>query len=289
MYGIWKTVLIPLLLLLLQTAAYADAPAENLHDIPSDLMVPQVTDGQPAAGLRVRQIHPDYEGWDLCHVLYLPPEWKAGGKYPVIVEYPGNGDFRNKLGDRSTGKVEDCRMGYGLSGGERFLWVCLPFVDVKNRSHALHWWGDADATAAYCRQTVAGICRDYGGDERAVILTGFSRGAIACNYIGLRDDETAKIWRAMVAHSHYDGVRRWGQPNDDQTSARKRLERFRGRPQFITHELSVDDTRKYLKDSEVQATFLALPWPNHSDAWVLKDVPARAEVRKWLDAVLKKD
>ena len=210
------------------------------------------------------------------------------GKYPVIVEYPGNGGYENKLGDKSTGRVEDCKLGYGISGGKGFIWICLPFVDPKAKAHALTWWGDPDATAAYCRKAVTGVCRDFGGDPDAIILTGFSRGAIACNYIGLRDDETAKLWRAMIVHSHYDGVRRWGYADDDSAAARRRLQRFKGRPQFITHEMSIDATRAFLKDAEVDATLRALPYPNHSDVWVLKDVPERAELRKWLARVLQR-
>ena len=273
-------------LCLLCSPVFSDEPPVNLHEIPSDLVVPAVVDAAPAAGKRVRQQNPGFEDWKLHHALYLPADWRPGVKYPVLVEYPGNGGFRNDLGDVCTGKVEDCNLGFGISGGKGFLWVCLPFVDAANHRHALNWWGDADATAAYCRQTVKRVCNEYGGDAEAVILTGFSRGAIACNYIGLRDDETARLWRAMIVHSHYDGVRRWGQPQDDAASARTRLARFGRRPQFITHELGLDDTRAFLKESDVAATLFPLPYPNHSDHWVLKDIPARAAVRKWLATIL---
>jgi hypothetical protein len=42
-----------------------------------------------------------------------------------------------------------------------------------------------------------------------VFIAGFSRGAIACNFIGLRDDEIASLWCGFVVHSHYEGVRDW--------------------------------------------------------------------------------
>ena len=162
-------------------SAQPEGEVRNLNCLESDLVVPDASDGTPAAGTRVRQQNPGYDGWDLYHVLYLPPDWKAGGRYPVLVEYPGNGGYQNALGDRCTGRVEDCKLGFGISGGRGMIWVCLPFVDPKTRQHALKWWGDADATAAYCRQTVHRICTEYGGDREAVILTGFSRGAIACS------------------------------------------------------------------------------------------------------------
>ena len=203
-----------------------DSPSINVHSLASDLVIPALSDGKPGAGKRVREILDGYQDWDLGHVVYLPTDWEPKGHYPVIVEYPGNGGYRNKLGDESTGRVEDCKLGYGISSGQDFIWVCLPFVDPLTRSHSLKWWGDADATAAYCRQAVRHVCQTYGGDSSSVVLTGFSRGAIACGYIGLRDDETARLWRAMVIHSHYDGVRKWGYPDDDAESARRRWARF---------------------------------------------------------------
>lgn len=274
-------------LLLSADSLRADEPM-NLHRLPSDLTVPTVTDDKPAAGRRVRVTHPDYPDWKLSHAVYLPVGWKAGGKYPVLVEYPGNGGFQNKYGDKSTGRVEDCKLGYGIGGGEEYIWVCLPFVDPKSKGHALNWWGDPAATAAYCRAAVAQVCKEFGGDPEAVVLCGFSRGAIACGYIGLRDDETAKLWRAVIAHSHFDGVRKWDYPESDPSSARQRLNRLGDRPLYVTHEQSVADIEKYLAGSKIKATVRALPYPNHTDEWVLKDIPERAELRTWLAKVLAK-
>ena len=70
-------------------------------------------------------------------------------------------------------------------------------------------------------------------------------------------------------------------------SARKRLERLRGRPQWISHERSVTETRIYLNSTGVKGdfTFVALPYANHTDAWVLRDLPERKKVREWLRRV----
>src|SRR5688572_87359 len=208
-----------ILLLGLGCSSVVRGETPNLHSIRSDLTVPERSNDQPAAGKRVRQQNPGYEGWELFHTVYLPTDWKPlpsrSEKYPVIVEYPGNGGYKNALGDVCTGRPEDCKIGYGLSGGKGFIWVCLPFVNPAEKRHALNWWGDADATAAYCVQTVKRVCEEYGGDPSAVVLTGFSRGAIACNYIGLRNDQIAKLWCAMLPHSHYDGVRKWPHADSD--------------------------------------------------------------------------
>jgi hypothetical protein len=57
-------------------------------------------------------------------------DWKPGRRYPVIVEYAGNGNYANKYGDVSTGEVEGSKLGYGISGGNGFIWICLPYVNT---------------------------------------------------------------------------------------------------------------------------------------------------------------
>jgi hypothetical protein len=268
--------------------ALAAAPT-NLRDLKSDLTVPAAVAGEPAAGKRVFQVNPGFEKTELRHTLYLPADWKAGRKYPVIVEYPGNGGYSNDHGDRCTGLPENCNLGYGLSGGTGCIWVCLPFVSEPPRKPALTWWGESDATVDYCKKTVARIVKEYGGDPDAVILAGFSRGAIACNYIGLRDDDIAKLWRGFFIHSHYDGVRKWPYSDSDAASAKERLKRLNGRPQFISHELRVDETKKYLADVKGgDFTFVPIPYVNHTDEWLLKDIPERKLARDWLVKVLAK-
>ncbi|MDZ4851598.1 MAG: hypothetical protein SGI77_20100 [Pirellulaceae bacterium] len=274
--------------LLAWTLAEEGEAQVNIHETPSDLVVPLLSDGKPEAGKRVREKLVDHADWELYHVVYLPTDWKRGQKLPVIIEFPGNGGFLNELGDVSTGRVEDCKLGYGMSGGRGFIWVCLPFVNPVTGQHSLTWWGDADATASYCRKVVAHVCDEYSGDPNSIILTGFSRGAIACSYIGLRDEQTANLWRAMFLHSHYDGVRQWKYPDSDAESARARWARFQDKPQFVTQEKSVDNIRQFLQNSDTKSiTLVALPILNHTDTWVLKDIPERKKLRDWLDAALR--
>lgn len=260
----------------------------DLATVPDDLTVPPVTDDAPAAGRHVRLRLGGRASGGLYHALYLPVDWRPDGSYPLLVEYPGNGPHVSRQGDVSTGRLEDCVLGYGLSGGRGMLWLSLPFVDPATDSHTLRWWGDPDATAAYCRQAVDEVCRDFGGDRDAVVLCGFSRGAIACGYIGLRDRQTASLWRALVCHSHYDGVRPWDYPASDFTSAVERLARLGDRPQFISHERTVEPVRNYLDAAgyDGPATLMPLPFPNHTAAWVLKDLPERRRLRAWLAEVL---
>lgn len=279
-----------LLSLLAGPALSAELP--NLNDLRPDLMVPRVVRGEAAAGRRVEAATTGWEQTAVRHALYLPRGWQPQANLPVLVEFAGNGGFRNKLGDESDGTVDGGALGYGLSGGEGFIWVCLPFVGLAadgTKQNCPQWWGDVTETKQYCLATVRDVCARYGGDASRVVLCGFSRGAIACNYIGLHDDEIARLWRGFFCHSHYDGVKGWPYPASDEASALKRLQRLRGRAQWISHEGSVGEARQFIERSGVQApfTFVPIPYANHSATWVLRDLPERRQARAWLARVIQ--
>jgi hypothetical protein len=265
----------------------------DIRSVPQDLVPPSMIERAPGPGKRVRQVAVGYQGTDVHHALYLPVEWlpareRGKDRYPLIIEYAGNGPYSNAFGDTCTGRVEDCSLGYGISGGTDFIWVCLPYISPDGRRNQRQWWGDVDATVEYCLNIVPEICRTYGGDPSVILLAGFSRGAIACNYIGLHDDRIADLWLAFVAHSHYDGVRSWDYEGSDRRSATQRLRRLRGRAQFVSHEGSVQDTQTYLEqvNADGRFTFQALPYRNHTDTWVLRDIPERQALREWAQRVL---
>jgi len=262
---------------------------ERLRDVPADLAIPPLQSGDPAPGRRVRLTAPEYVGTGVHHVLYLPTDWVKGRTYPVIVEFAGNGPYHNRLGDVSTGYVEDVKLGYGISGGEGCLWLCLPFVDPMGRHNQRQWWGSVRRTVDYCKAVVPRVCARYGGDPKKVVLAGFSRGAIACNYIGLHDDEIAALWCGFVCHSHYDGVQQWPYPGSSREDAVARLARLGTRPQWISHERSVAGTEQYLREVMPSGafTFRELPFDNHTDEWVLRGLPLRREIRDWLARVTR--
>ena len=276
-------------------------PPSDIRSVPPDLIVPETADGSPAPGERVRQTTPGYRAASVYHSLYLPTDWQSGQRYPVIVEYAGNRWGPSQHGDICTGKVDDCKLGYGFSAGKGFVWVAMPYLNGRGTANVVNWWGDrpdyrVEATVEYCKQTVKLVCDEHGGDPSAVILTGFSRGALACNYIGLHDDEIASRWCAFIPFSHYDGVYdRWPYPACDRASAMERLKRLRGRPQFIcaeggdTNKPSLGGTEQFLKSTGIEApfTFMSTGFRNHNDAWVLRPSPARAALRKWLHDVLE--
>ncbi|MDQ1327456.1 MAG: hypothetical protein QG641_736 [Candidatus Poribacteria bacterium] len=268
----------------------------DIHSVASDLIVPTMTIGYPTPGKRVKQVTPDYESTEVYHSLYLPPDWRFDKSFPVIVEYTGNGGYKNQYGDICTGLVEDSKLGYGISGGEGFIWVCMPFLNEAGNRNAERWWGDEPTynpqpTIDYCYQTIKYVCNAFNGDQKSVILSGFSRGAIACNYIGLYNDEIAKLWLAFIVYSHYDGVyQNWGKE-----ATYKRLKRLNGRAQFICSEndtlagASLANTINYLKSTGINApfTFTETGFRNHNDAWVLRPSPARTLLRQWLKQILE--
>jgi len=251
-----------------------------------DLVTPAMTDLEPAAGRRVRQVSPEYEGTGVYHVLYLPVGWKPGGQYPVIVEYTGN-EFP---ACGSTGEVKDANLGFGVSGGKDFIWVSMPYIAQGRQQNTRRWWGDRQATIDYCKQNLPRICAQFGGDLDSVFICGFSRGAIAASYIGLADDEIASFWKGFFTHDHFDGERRWGYPESDRESALKRLARLKGRP-----VLACGGANDFLKQHTNLAAFTFVKPPiseifdipdgkvihPHTDLWMHRESKYRKEVRKW--------
>ena len=242
---------------------------------------PPMTEGEPGPGKLVRQVAEEYRGTQVHHALYLPANWRPGGLYPVIVE------FTPTKWKELSGKVEDCRLGFYQSGGRDFIWAVMPYVGPEKKENVVWWWGDEQATADYCVANLRRICERFGGDPNAVLLTGFSRGAIACGYLGLRDETMADIWLAFLPHSHIDGGRFTAK------GARERLARTRGRPTFVTYGSDDDggpESRKgvaILRELGFPVVERELAGVTHTDRWIEHDCPARREMRAWIADVLK--
>ena len=214
----------------------------------------ELTDGPPEPGTAVLEQLPfkPYAGGKLKHRLYLPTNWVKGKTYPVLVEYLGNGGSVDKSGSP---------MAHGLSGGEEFILVTLPFVekkltevptgpDAKGRPQG--GMGDVAATVAYAKAAVPWICKTWGGDPERVLLLGFSRGAIACNAIGLHDDEIAALWRGMVMIDHYDAPGDDAAGFDAEDAKAKRLQRLGMRHQLICGHMGADESSY---DTKVTANY----------------------------------
>jgi hypothetical protein len=260
---------------------------------------PVMSSGEPVPGKRARQTAAEYQGTGIHHSLYLPLDWQSGRKYPVMVEYTGN----YYPGSGSTGKVQDANLGYGLCGAKGWIWVVLPFIAKDHKHNEVTWWGDKQATIDYCAANIPRICQCFGGDMDSLFLCGFSRGAIAVNYIGLANKRIASMWRGFITHDHYDGVKEdWRYEDNGRESAVERLKLLNGRSQLIcaNQDEFSQKTREYLLDKNEfgDFTFIDVPVhelfdiPNeyfispHTDLWMCKDSSYRRRARRWIEDLL---
>jgi hypothetical protein len=272
---------------------------------PVELQLPALSDGPPSAGKRVAVTPAEYEGTNVHHMIYLPKDWVANSDqpYPVIVEYTGN----QFPASGSTGKVEDSALGFGISGGN-FIWVTLPFVSKDHQENAVRWWGDENATIEYAITNVPRVCAAYRGDPNLTFLCGFSRGAIAANYIGLHNNEIAKLWCGFITHDHFDGVKAWGtawgSPLEKyRKESAERLARLGGRPYLVCQNGSTQVTADYILSTKATSmdsfAFLNVDtkqilgdFPNkiavhpHTDRWLLSHSETRQKVWDWVSHVL---
>ena len=274
-----------------------------------ELAVPALAEGAPQPGKRMTITAPEYAGTKVRHLLALPddwtPDWKARGKrWPVIAEYTGN--YFPVSG--STGEVEGASLGYGLARGKA-IWVVLPYVAKGHQKNEITWWGDIDATVAYAKTNIPRTCQEFGGDPKKVVLCGFSRGAIGVSFLGLHDDEVAKLWCGFWAHDHFDGMlewkgHAWGSPlSRYREEAAARLRRLNGRPVLISQGNEGDETRRFVEPiAPRNVDYLTIDmgalfgtFPNHfvkhphNDRWPLREGPATTQARDWFERVTASD
>lgn len=237
--------------------------------------VPDVEEGPPAAGRRVRYQLSKDKGTDIACLLHLPDDWTPGGRYPVILEYPGNVFYVK--GCYSTGLPDQCGIGYGMARGRGAIWVSLPFIERKTGTIAENGWGDADETADFCGRIVDDVCARFGGDRRNLILTGFSRGAIACGFIGLRNDRIAPLWKGFHLCQHYDGD---GWNGATLEGAVERARRFRGQAVFHTDNPE-EAVRPVTAVMNVPTTFVRSGLGAHAIAMFLDERESTQQLRRW--------
>lgn len=299
----------------------------DLHFTTPDLFTPNATNGWgpggPEGGKRAIEVLPNWQvvldtdrfstsPWEsVHHTTYLPTDWESARprKYPIIVEFTGNGPWQDTYQDVSTGLPEHANMGYGLSGGVEFIWLSLPCLDLSGQFVETYWWGcpsnsskpvgqcpgyyDVTKTLAYMKDAVRWVASTYNGDVSNVFITGWSRGALATNYFGLYDDEAASLFKGYLPYSHFDGQPSdlyVPYPNHDAESALERLKRLNGKPMFITCERNgTVETAEYLNSTglALNATFMSTGFCNHNDQWTLRPSKARSAIREWLSNLVQ--
>ena len=239
--------------------------------------VPNMETGAPQAGKRVLYQLPGDEATNIYIALYLPTDWEAGLTYPVIAEYPGNIFYQPQ--GWSPGRPEQCMIGYGVSQGVGAIWVSLPFIDrsVGVGEISENGFGHTDDTTQYAKDVIAHLIANYGGDANNLFLSGFSRGAIACGYIGLRDAAIGALWKGFIPCQHYDGSA-WNQSN--MAGALTRAPNFIGESIFQTD--NSESTYGALMDATPGTEF----WVDsglgfHDPAMFLDDRLSTQHVRRW--------
>ena len=80
--------------------AISESIAPDFRETPFDLKLPHLVENEFGPGIRTKARNPK-DPKAVYHVLYLPSDWEKGKKYPVIVEYAGNGPYHDKNGDKS--------------------------------------------------------------------------------------------------------------------------------------------------------------------------------------------
>jgi hypothetical protein len=263
--------------------AVAEVEVVIVDDHPVCPPRPPLTVGEPAPGAFIKVVAPEYEGTGVYHGVYLPPGWTPGRRYPVIVESPCN-----KYG-QFLGKVDDTRMGYHWSGCRDYVWIVVPYI--KDQANLDYGWGDVAATLEYWKVNVPRTIAAVGGDPGAVVVTGFSRGAIGTGWMGLQDDEIADAWLGFYMHSHADAP--GGLTPDGGAGAMVRMARTRGRASLLSWGAAgdggmVNSTKgaDLLTSLGYPVETFAVPGVGHTEAWIVDDAASREVVQSWLFATV---
>lgn len=254
-------------------SAHGEAP--EWHPPAARLVVPPVEDAAPAPGRRVRYRLAGDERTGIYSVLNLPEDWQPKRKFPVIIEYPGNVFF--VPGCYSTGLPDQCVIGYGMTKGRSAICLGLPFTYRQSGEIAESGWGIPDETASYAMEMVEEVCAKFGGDRDNLVLTGFSRGALACGYIGLRHDRIASLWKGFHACQHYDGD---GWNGATMAGALERAARFRGQAVFQTDN-TPEKFQPVMDAMEARVTWAQSGLGAHATAMFLDDRPSTRQLREW--------
>jgi hypothetical protein len=256
------------------SALRAEGAAPEWKRPPGRFDVPAIENQAPAPGKRVRYRLAQDADNGIYSILNLPEDWSPGKSFPVIVEFPGNQFYA--LQCYSTGQPDQCVMGYGMSKGRGAICVGMPFINRSSGKIVEDGWGNADDTADYALQMVEEVCAKFGGDRENVMLTGFSRGAIACGYIGLRNDRIAALWKGFHACQHYDGLQ-WNRANE---GFLERAARFRGKAVFQTDN-SQEKYQPVMDAMKTTVTWARSGLNAHATAMFLDDRPSTCQLREW--------
>ncbi|AQQ72497.1 hypothetical protein SMSP2_02883 [Limihaloglobus sulfuriphilus] len=259
------------------------------------LHLPPMVNKKPAAGCNVKYQFEEFSGTGVYHSVFLPSNWQPGGKYPVIMDIPGN-PFEHYWGDISSGRPESSPIGYGVSNGKAIC-IGLPCISPDGNSH-VRALGDVKQTVAYMKKVAVWVSREMGGDPARMILTGYSRGGQGTAFLGRYDDEIADIWLGWL---HYDGFDMPLEPHvhmrkysynvteDDYRvdgNIIKRFARIKGRSTFIVNSGYVNLFEAYNKKYGFPCEHVLTGSRNHNPDWSLMETETLKQARQWYSRTL---
>ncbi|WP_430813838.1 DUF7594 domain-containing protein [Carboxylicivirga sp. RSCT41] len=261
-----------------------------------DVMVPAMESGVPSPGRIVKVQFDDYLGTGVYHNLYLPPDWEADKKYPVIMDIPGN-PFKHKWGDISSGNPESSPIGYGISRGKGCILVGLPLIDDNTNTHTT-WFGSVNVTADYIKRVAVDLCENFGADHSAFFITGYSRGAMGAHFFSRYDEELNDIWSGFLTydgtddHLYYANINSmaWNYNSGalEFDAVSQRHERIKGRPTFMLGA-GYYGTWRFQEHNEAYnypVEYYKNPYRNHSPHWSVCDLPITQKAREWLQRTI---
>lgn len=250
----------------------------------SDLTLPTLQDVEPAAGIRVRRRLDGYSS-SIYYSLFLPSDWvETGGKWRCVFDLAGN-QFAPY-----SGLPSDAPFGYGLCGAQ-YVCVNVPFLNSLGTAMNTTWWSNGDWTAdptptvTYWLAVIQDLIDNFNVNKNHIVLTGFSRGAVACHAVGCFTDNIAAKWKAFVPHAHMDAG------TYETAGSEERLTRTNGRETYVT--VGADDTATAIANSTAGYNFLdGLGYPTtltlitgfgHDPTWTLSGSAAQTvAARTWL-------
>lgn len=251
----------------------------NNSTTPLGSLVPPITEeGTPMAGKRVRIYLEHFP--KAYYVLFLPYNFNTIGKWPVIVESPPN------LWGSETGLPDDVFLGYGITQGMDYIWVCVPFINEEGEILKAYWGSNPLSTVNLWLEVLADLNKRFPVDNDKIILSGFSRGAVSTVYIGNYNDTIGSKWAAYFAHSHFDGCCQILLGN-----SKERLNRIGGRKILISAgEIDYAKNCSYnaykkLVSIGSRATYIEIPNADHTPHWALEESESTEKAQHWLNTL----
>lgn len=247
------------------------------------LTVPEIEEGVPEAGKRVKIYLPEYP--EAYYVLFLPYNFTDTTKLPIIFESPGN-----VYQEVSNGLPDSACLGYGISFGMDYIWVCVPFIDNTGYILRSYWGKDPSSIVDFWLAVLNDLNARFCIDNDKIVLSGFSRGAVSTSYIGNYNDEIASKWAAYFAHSHFDGCCQTllGNTNERIARIQKKKVLISVGEQDIAKKCSRGAYENLLKGG-YSVTYIEVPDLDHSPFWILEDSESAEEARNWLRNLFTED